>query len=225
MFDKVDKEIEAWVREAIPDAAVAIGPPQVREDKATVGLYLLDAIPEAARMPAPQPLQIYLRYLVTTSGPDAIEAPGRLGELMFAAMNHANWEVEKGGNDPGLWTALGIPPQPAFRLRVPVRFARTTRKAPLVHSPLEIQGAKMSPVHGVVVGPGGVGIADARVEWVDMNLWTRTDPRGQFGFPAAPPLDSASIRLEVKGRVLVIPGKDLPRTDRGVEIRVTNLEA
>jgi len=82
----------------------------------------------------------------------------------------------------------------------------------------------MHPVHGVVLGPGEVGIADARIEWVDLNLWTRTDSRGRFRFPSAPPLESARLRVLVKGKSTVIAANELKRSGQQVEIRMTNLE-
>lgn len=225
MFDQTDQELETWVRRVAPGAAVTLAPPANDSERATVGLYLIEVAPEAGTSQAPRPLLVFLRYLVTVTGPDPAEAHHRLGELMFAALEHADWEVERAGIDPRLWAALGVLPRPAFALRVPVRRPRPQRTAPLVRHPLSVQQERMHPVEGVLLGPGEVGIADARIEWLDLNLWTRTDPRGRFRFPAAPPLASSRLAIQVKDRKTVIAGSELKQSSHGVEIRITTLEA
>src|SRR5262249_35963769 len=132
------------------------------------------------------PLQVLLRYLVTVGGADAWEVHGRLGDLLFAAMEHPDYEVELSSVDPSAWTALGMAMQPSFVLAVPVRKAVPEAPATPVKGPLDVRGSTVSHLDGVVLGPGDVPIPDAYIEIPALGVAVRSDTRGRFRFAAVP---------------------------------------
>src|SRR5205085_8958814 len=120
MIDGVDSDLTAWVQTVVPGATVSLDAPGA-DDAADVNVYLvaLEHMPPA-RGDARPPLQVGLHYLVTTGGKDIRQAHNRLGDLVFAAMQHEDFEVgfERGG---GFWGDSGLAPRPSFVLSMPLR--------------------------------------------------------------------------------------------------------
>jgi len=89
--------------------------PGVRPTGRGVGLYLLELIqsppPSTSRRP---PLQLALRYLVTAWSDKPEDAHQMLVDLMFAAMENSDFQVEQEPVPLTLWTALTVPPRPSF---------------------------------------------------------------------------------------------------------------
>ena len=149
MIDEVDRSLREWITTVLGETPVSLLPPSPQDRQNTapvegVGLYLLDLQEgPAARERRNQPLQLKVRYLITVSAAEPEEAHRRLGELAFAALASPEFEVEL-GVPTALWPAFGVPPRPAFLLRVAVRRERPERPVPLVTEPLVVEAAPVA---------------------------------------------------------------------------------
>jgi hypothetical protein len=152
----------------------------------------------------PSPLQLTLRYLVTTWADTPEDAHQLLAELAFAALGHAEFQVEMEPQPAALWTALAVPPVPAFVLRVPLRQERTEKPAKLVRQRLQISTTTMVQFHGVVLGPDDTPIPESRVDIPAMALSASADYRGRFLFSSVPSEGAKTLRVRAKGRELTI---------------------
>lgn len=188
MIEQVDLQLRGWVQGVVGEHAVSFAPPtaQPAEDGApTVGLYLMglaERPPQRERIPPP--LQVDLLYLVTTSAADPQEAHHLLGELLFAALEDPGMEVRLA--EEGLWGTFRIPPRPAFLLQRPVFKPRAVVPVRRVTRPLELEATPVAGLEGRVEGPGGIPLANARVELVALGRSTRTDAAGRFRFAGLP---------------------------------------
>src|SRR2546421_5963544 len=138
MIDQVDRRLADWIAGTLDKKVeVSLAPPSEQATGQGVGLYLLELIsnplPRGMRRP---PLQLMLRYLVTTRADKPEEAHRMLGELVVAAMENPEFEVEQESLPVAVWSAFGIVPRPAFVLRVPFRHERPERLAPRVRQPV-----------------------------------------------------------------------------------------
>jgi hypothetical protein len=192
LIDEVDRELKAWVGSVLGGVAVSLAAPGDQTTGSGVGLYLLRvAKAPAARVgPGRPPLQLMLSYLVTAWSDDAEQAHHLLGELAFAALAHAEYEVEIEAAPVGVWRGFGIAPRPSFTLRVRLQREWPAVVEPVVRSEVSVQGTAAANVVGVVVGPGDVPLTGARIECPALNRVTRSDGKGRFrltGVPASPP--------------------------------------
>jgi hypothetical protein len=186
-IDDVDQRLQDWVGSVLAGASVTLSAPVDEATGPLVGLYLLDLHPSRlAEGPRRLPLQILLRYLVTTCAERLEEAHAMLGSLVFAAMEQPEFEVDLEPVPAELWTAFGVLPRPAFRLRIPLRLVRPQEDVRLVKTPLEVRGAPIVSMDGVLMGPNEIPIANAQVKLPDCQLATRTDSKGRFSFAAVP---------------------------------------
>ena len=120
MIDLVDRRLSDWIKNILDDVEVFLTAPGVSETGRGIGLYLLELVhTPAARTAQAPPLQVTLRYLVTARADTPEEAHRLLGNLVFAALENAELEVEQEAAAPALWAALGVPPRPSFMLRTP----------------------------------------------------------------------------------------------------------
>ncbi|MBB5376750.1 hypothetical protein HNQ07_002214 [Deinococcus metalli] len=154
------------------------------------------------------PLRFRLRYLVTAA-PNASPAGQKvLGQVLAAAMQASDFQVELGDMAPELWSALGWRPQPAFWLMVPVTVPREQPSAPLAREHvLSVQDAGRVWRRGTVTDARGQPVAGARVQLEGAPEPLYTNSAGQFEL-AARPEDQVQIAApggrEVQ-RVLVQP--------------------
>ena len=200
MIEDIDQRLMAWVGTVLTDTVVSLSPPVDEGGKPLVSLYLLDLYQSPpAQGSRRRPLQILLRYLVTTSAVHPEEAHSMLWTLVFSAMEEPEFGVDLESLSPSLWRAFGVMPRPAFMLRVPLRLQRPDEDVRLVRSPLEIHPSPMASLRGVLMGPEEMPIADARVELPAFHLATRTDASGRFWFAAVPD-KSAVQRFHIKAR-------------------------
>ena len=227
MIDTVDQRLKAWVGRVLADAPVWLGIPGQAPEGRCVGLYLLELgpspPPRTARRP---PLRLSLCYLVTTGGDSPESAHQLLGELVFAALEEAGFEVDLSPLPSSFWMALGELPRPAFRLRVPIERERPRPVVPRVTQPLVFREVSAGALLGRVIGPGDVPIARALVELPSLGLSARTDAQGHFRFTSVP-ADTPLGRLEVraKGEVLVVRTEDLPTEAGALQVRLALKEA
>ena len=202
MIEDVDQRLKDWVGTVLTDTVVSLSAPIDQGDEPLVGLYLLDMHPSPpAKGPRRRPLQILLRYLVTTSAQSPEEAHSMLWSLVFAAMEEPGFEVELEPVSASLWTAFGSLPRPAFMLRLPLRFARPQEDVKFIQAPIEMKHSPMAGMGGVLMGPNDMPIANARVELPAHHLTTRSDAQGRFWFAAVPAKPTVKrFRIQARGR-------------------------
>lgn len=222
-----EDRIRAWVRSADPDALVAMGPPGEAPEGRGASVYLLDVVPQpAVRGAGRPPLQLWLRYLVSTWAEERTAADRLLVELAYAAMEQPDIEIDPEVTLPETWTALRAVARPSFIVRVTERRARARPVAPLVLHPIRIEPAFLpSTIAGVVRGPGGIALPDATVALPSVGRESRTDARGRFqllGVPAPPVSTHLVVRARGTETVVKLP-KD-PARARALVIEIKSLE-
>ena len=226
MIAETDDRLGGWVKATAGAVEVWLGEPRREAPGTGVGLYLMELVPA----PPPQggrrpPLQFSARYLVTAWAPDTRAAHQLLEELLFAAMDAPELEVDLEPLPGAAWAAFGVAPRPSFLLRVPVRRERPERPVKLVRVPPVVQLVPVATLEGVVVGPSNVPLAGARVELPALGLATRTDPDGRFRFgsvPAeGPPL---LVKVSAKGREMSVRAEGGMSRPEGLLIRMTAME-
>lgn len=203
MIDQIDSRLSEWIKTILKNAEVSLGPPATGNGAATVGLYLLEVTqtPPPARGKRRPPIQIKLRYLVTTHAADPKEAHKMLGDLLVAALKDPEFEVEQEPLPVTLWTAFNVAPQPAFVFRLPYKLERPERFAKPVLQPLVLKRAGMSSLSGQVLGPKNIPIMDARVELPALQIYTNTDSKGRFRFSTVPAEPYPKLlRVRAKGQ-------------------------
>jgi hypothetical protein len=203
VIDEVDQQLSSWVEDVLPGVRVTLDGPAGEDDDVGLHLFEMGALPPARGEKRP-PLQVRLGYLVTTSGDDVTLAHKRLGQLLFAAMAHPDWEVRYPGDIAEFWNAAGVPPRAGFILSVPLRQPVEIEPAPPVRAPLRVRGVGSRAMEGVVLGPGDVPVSDAFVEIPSLALTTRSDTRGRFRF-AAVPTSPAEQQLRVRAKAREFP--------------------
>lgn len=222
MIGEIDQRLKEWVGEVVGEAPVSFAVPDRTPQANGVCLYLLElgAAPPA-RSVRRVPLQFTVCYLVSAGAEDPERAHHLLSELLFSALDTPDFEVDLTPLPPQLWVALGVPPRPAFRLKMQVRRERPEPNIRRVRFPLVTQTAPNEVLLGRVVGPGDVPIPGALVELPALKLSTRTDARGGFRFPLVPSRESIG-RLEVraKGEVLQVGMETLSAQEGQLVIRM-----
>ena len=183
---------------------VALTAPTDARSGAGVSLFLMDmASLPPMRGQRRAPLQLALRYLVTVWAGDPSAEHRLLGRLVAAAMQEERFEVLLAPTPPETWLALGAAPRPAFVLQVPVRQPRPEPVTPRVRGPLVVQGVALAPLSGIVLGPGDVPVANARVEVPSADASAETGPDGRFRFANLPVEPRQKlVRVRARGRQL-----------------------
>ena len=209
MAEDFDERLTAWITGQIPGIPVSLATPQAKPSGRGIGMYLLELL----HSPLPStmrraPLQLILRYLVTSWSEDPEEAHKMLVQLAFAAMENTTFQLEMETVPVGVWTAFGIPPQPSFVLRVPVQKERPEPDTALVLEPMRVQASPMVSFHGVLLGKGDIPLADCVVEVPSLNLSTSTDRKGRFTFRGLPAEGTKNLVVKAKGRVLPVSCDD-----------------
>jgi hypothetical protein len=200
VIDDVDLQVRQWAADvAGAGATVVVGPPTAGAAGSGVCLYLLEL---AERQPAPAtdppPLQVNLRYLVTTWDADPGAAHHRLGLLLFTAMLDADYDVELGAVPAQTWLALGVPPQPAFILQVPLRQARSQPPSRYVTRPMVVDVSPTARLFGLVQGPAAIPVSGAEVVLVATGRRAETDRLGRFQFDMTP-ADAVDLVVTARG--------------------------
>lgn len=206
-------ELVAWVR-SISDAHISFTPPAPEPtEHAGVSLYLLEMRGRLPLSPArPDRRQLELSYLVTAWSDDSSEAQQLLVDLCFAAMEQPGMEVSLDPPDMQLWQALGVQPQPSFRVDVPLRRRRAEPDVQPVLKPLVVEPAALATIWGAVRTPDDSAVPEARVEVPRLGRATTTDRHGLFRLDGIPTGGRpVQIRVRARGREVtheVGPGKD-----------------
>lgn len=206
MIENIDQRIGVWAESVLAGVELSFAAPQALDKKPLIGVYLLDLLPApSAPITRRRPLQIALRYLITTSAPAPEDAHRMLGMLAFAAMEEADFEVELEPLSATLWQAFGVPPRPSFRLCVPVVMERPEPVAPRVRRPVDVRHSPLTALAGLVLGPGDLPLPNIEVALPSVGLSTLTDAAGRFRF-APIPGDTATghFRLRAKGTEVMV---------------------
>ncbi|MPZ48124.1 MAG: DUF4255 domain-containing protein [Dehalococcoidia bacterium] len=222
-IEDADQRLADWVGSVLTDVAVSFDPPQAEAEGRGVSLYLYEVRPEAPLRSRTPPLQASLRYLVTAWAPTQPEAHTLLGELIFAALDHHEMELEAESFPAEAWATFGVAVRPSFVLRVPLRRERQEQPSKLVRQRLVVQTAALVPLRGVVLGPEDIPLAGARIEIASLNLSTATDGRGRFVFPSVPGgANPTTLRVIAKGKELTLAAR--AASDEPLVIRFGPLE-
>ncbi len=226
MIDRIDERVSSWITNVVGNIPVTLTLPGDSPTGEGVSLYLLafadSPPPRTASRP---PLQFRLRYLITSWADTPQKAHLLLGQLIFAAMQTADFSVELDPLPAGTWLALRLVPRPSFVLSVPIRQDRPAPKVGYVREPLSLSTEPMTPFVGRLVGPGGIPVSGARVELPGLQLYSYTDANGQFTFTALPaqPL-KRELRILAKGRQLTVTVDQPPDSSQAVVIQFDPLE-
>ncbi len=226
MIDQIDERLQAWVTQTLPGATVTLDPPGPARSGQGASLYLFELIDDPPlRGQQRTPLQAAARFLVTTWAGKTEDAHRLLADLLFAAMEMTDFQVELIPLPTVAWTAFGLPPQPSFVLRVPVQLARPQRPVPRVRHPLDVQPVPLATLQGQVLGPDDFPLADARVAVDGLDAVARTDVNGNFHLdtlPAGPA--SRRLRVRAKGQELTVDTRIPTPDDKPVIIRFTSFD-
>jgi hypothetical protein len=226
MAEEFDTRLKEWVGTVIEDAEVSMTPPESQRAGRGVGLYLLELLPSP--MPSGNkrpPLQLVLRYLMTTWSDKPEDAHQMLVTLMFAAMDNKDFQVELETLPTAVWTAFGVPPRPSFVLRAPLRHERPEPQTKLVRHPMRVESSPIVGLHGLLLGPGDIPLSDCRIEIPALHVSTNTDYRGRFYFPAVPASGNKQLVVKAKGFELpVVSQQNYPDSRAPLVIHFSPLE-
>jgi hypothetical protein len=221
MISDIDEQLAGWVGNVLGPVAFSLAPPEQAPADIGVSCYLMELLDNPPlRTTRRPPLQITLRYLVTTWADTAQQAHEMLEELLFATMETPDLEVEVEPAEPTMWAALGVAPRPSFFLRVPLRRERPQPGVKLVRQPLGIEAVPIASLQGQVVGLQDVPLAGAVVEIPGLELSTRTDIDGHFQFATLPAgLHVRQLCVRAKGQEICYPLEDPVASDERLLLR------
>lgn len=221
--DRVDAALLHWTQATFPGLMISLTPPDEHASGQGISFYLL-ALGElpTTRAGKRPPLQVLLRYLVTSWADDPQVAHDLLGQAAFAALEATEQDSFQVEFDPpplDLWIALKVAPRPSFVLGVPLRRERPQIAEHYVRKPLVVQVTPTISVQGQVRGPQQIPIANALVEVVGLQRQTVTDAGGHFALPAlSRSLPQFRLRISAKGREQLVDA--LPQLQSGEPILI-----
>jgi hypothetical protein len=173
----------------------------------------------------PPPLQLTLRYLVTTWSEQPEDAHEILSRLFFAAMENKDFEVERNPPSFEVWRAFGVNPRPAFLLRAPLLQERPRSPAKLVREPVRVEVIPRVAFHGKIVGPADIPISHCVVEIPALGLSTSSDREGRFNFSGLPSVGKTHFLLKARGQKLSVDSEQsFPDSTTPMVIRLSSLE-
>jgi hypothetical protein len=204
MIEQIDTQLIDWIKKipGFKTINVQLNPPESNGAEQGVGLYFIEArsMPTARTVELP-PLRFQARYLVTVQAPEPEERHHLFEELAFAALADKPDETRLDPLPADLWAALGVPPQPALILEIPVWRERPQPELKLVREPLVLHAAPIIDLHGIVVGPGKMPLSGAWVEMPEIQRTEQTDSHGYFCFRTIPAGQGETrLTIRAKGR-------------------------
>ena len=210
MIDEIDQRLKDWVGTVLEGVEVSLGTPNGRKTGRGIGLYLIELKDKPPLRTTKRPaLQLSLRYLVTAWADQPEDAHRLLGQLVFAAMENPEFEIDLSPLPIAAWRAFGVAPQPSFLLGVPLQKTRPEPKVGIVREPLIVKTSPVTSFHGVVLGPGDTPLAGARVEIPGLRLVTHTDYKGRFRFSTVPSEPAEKLlEIKAKGRNLTLTAEE-----------------
>jgi hypothetical protein len=206
MPELVDDRLKNWITTIVPEGMeVSLAAPDMHKTGTGISAYLLDVVPT----PVPStykraPLQLNLKYMITSWSDKPEDAHQALVELMFSALENSEFQVDRDPMPMTAWTAFGAAPRPHFLVSVPLRQERPEPQTKLVRQPLKLNASPVIGFHGRVAGPEDIPVSNCRVEMPALNLSTNTDRHGRFYFAAVPAEGTKQLLLQARGRELSI---------------------
>jgi hypothetical protein len=203
VIDRIDDKLSSWIKTILGEIPLSLSEPAPPPSQPGVNLYLwelLDAPP--LRGQQRPPLQIHLRYLVTTWADEPAEAHRLLGQLVFAALADPEFEVDLTPLSAESWLALNMVPRPAFFLRIPLRLEQPEADIPLVRAPVVLNGTPVTTLHGIIYGPNQTPLSGARIELPALQRSTYSDAYGKFHFATIPAGHQQAVRIKAKGQLV-----------------------
>lgn len=202
MIEQTDNRLREWAESIHDGVSVSFAPPKADQTGQGISLYLMgfDTAPPP-RGVARVPLQFTLIYLVTVWGYESEDAHRLLGDLIFAAMDSNDVELDLKPLPYEAWMAFGVPPQPSFFLRAIARRERPEPEVKYVRKPMVVKTTPLITLDGILLGPGDVPLTSARIDIPSMDVYTRTDRHGHFHFASLPAEPRAKqLHIQAKGR-------------------------
>ena len=118
MIEQINERLNNLVKDVLPEFTVSFNAPDNTEKEPVIYIYLLEIVPS----PPPRggngrpPLQLLLRYLITTSMASPEKVHHILEQLVFAAMETPDIGVELKPPSIEMWRAFESTPRPSFFL-------------------------------------------------------------------------------------------------------------
>jgi hypothetical protein len=203
MIQETDQFLLDWITGIVGGTTHLIAPDDTLAGN-VVSLSLLEATPTLPpRNVLHQVMQIKLTYLVTIYYEQEAEAHHQLGELLFAAMEHANIEPIMEPIPLDVWVSLRAKPRPAFRFYVYIQRERARPRAKPVLKPLVLEVSSITDLYGQVLSESDMPIMGAVVESPELGLYAKTNAAGRFHF-AGVPKESYAARLRIRTKKRVV---------------------
>jgi hypothetical protein len=206
MIDQIDERLKTWVQSVVGSVPVALTPPTETQADPVVHLYLMKIVPVLAAPDATRlPKQVKLHYLVVVRAADLDQAHRLLGDLILAALDSTDFDLDYDPLPAETWLALGAELQPAFVIQVPFTRERPAPNGQVVRAPMVTRATSITSLQGVVVGPQDLPLQGILVELPTLRQYQRTDSRGRFRFPTGPAdPPTKHLRLTGKGHELEV---------------------
>ncbi len=185
--DEVTRSLADWVAGIVPEVPVVIlaaATDATLHEGILVRLHRLVPLPASCVAGAPPGLSLH--YFVEVRLQDPLAAHRALGDIAFAALSHPDWRAEAAE-------------YPTLALAATLTRPHEVQRAPLVRQPLRLRSVPVGPLEGVLVGPGGVPLAGARVRLAETGQSAATDAEGRFRLAAAL-ASEAELRLQIEAR-------------------------
>lgn len=227
MIDGIDSTLRTWIGSVLGDVDVSLAPPGGCAEQNCISLHLLDLLQAPpAELGRSKYFSLSLRYLITAWHQDPAVAHRWLGELVFAAAEHADFELELEPLAAEAWSAFGAAPRPSFLLRVPLEQARETQPVRRITELPIIQDRVLARFEGVLLGPGDLPVVGARIEIPGIDRHAVSDRNGYFCLTAIPadPVRK-TLRIRAKGRELATTAEHRPNQPAPVTIHLDLTEA
>lgn len=209
MIAEADSQILKWAKDVLGESIAVLGPPAREHKGRGVGIHLLEIAPQPREHAANRPrLQASLKYLVTSWADTQEEAHRILGQLLEAAMLQSEYEVHAEAIAPEVWSGFGLSPQACLVLRARIWKELEQKPKKLVRK-MVLETVPGRPLQGVVLGPDDTPISDADVEFLRLNLSTKTDPYGRFEFANVPmQMGARGLRVRARGQEMTVDLSD-----------------
>jgi len=188
------KKIEDWVEKSLDKTSVQWGVAGNEKKSNTINFQMIQVAPAMKEMGGSKlaPLHLTVSYLVTASSDEI------LTELMFAAMNHGQYDIQQEVLTADMWLALDLVPRAAFVLKVRVSKEIEQVKTPIVRT-ATVQGKSVGDLFGTVYGPNETPIRSALLELIGLNKKTKTDRKGFFRISGIPSNTALELKVKAKG--------------------------
>lgn len=219
--------LEQWVHAAAADAAWTLTMPSDKTPASatSISTYLLETMPAPTASTSRRPsIKWTLRFLVTAWAADPAAALSLLLNLALTASAQTTWQVEPTPPPAETWNAFNLVPRPSFVLRMPVELVQPTIAAPSAKS-ISINGDQILPLHGFLLGPGDVPLANGVIQVPALHLRTVTDYRGEFSLAGVPGTAQTTLHISARGASLDVICRAIDHVTSPLILRMSTLEA